>query len=226
MAYQHGPGQSPHGPPPGYGYPPARVAPTSGLATASLVFGILGVVGGWCLFGIPCIVAVLCGHGALKETRNGEKSGHGNAIAGLILGYVFVIPMALVTFFYVLGGLAQTIAPSPTTGRTSIATVQPTGLPTSGAHAVTFEVEGRDGATLAEMVTQTMGLVTQDDDLRRSLPYALEARFDGARPYLHLGAGNVGNGTLVCRIKVDGRVVAEKSSAVPGGHCTVTAPKQ
>lgn len=65
--------------------------PTSGYATASLVFGIIGVLGGWCMFGIPCVIAVLTGHLALKETKTGQRGGHGMAIAGLIMGYPFAI---------------------------------------------------------------------------------------------------------------------------------------
>jgi len=31
------------------------------------VFGIIGVLGGWCMFGVPCLIAVITGHAALKE---------------------------------------------------------------------------------------------------------------------------------------------------------------
>lgn len=68
---------------PGGGYPPsgqrltAQPILTSGMATASLVLGILGVLSGWCLFGLPCVLAVILGHLALGETRDGKRSGHG-----------------------------------------------------------------------------------------------------------------------------------------------------
>ncbi|MEV0968525.1 DUF4190 domain-containing protein [Microtetraspora glauca] len=86
--WQGGPQYPPYGAQPIY----IQAPPTSGYATASLVFGILGVVGGWCAFGIPCVLAVLFGHIALVETKSGRKGGRGMAIAGLILGYVVVIP--------------------------------------------------------------------------------------------------------------------------------------
>lgn len=73
-------------------------------AVVSLVVGILGALGGWCLLGIPCIVAVLAGHFALGETRDGTMGGRGMAVAGLILGYVFGVPWALLGFFGILGG--------------------------------------------------------------------------------------------------------------------------
>lgn len=66
--------------------------PTSGWAVTSLVFGILGVLGGFCLFGIPCVIAVICGHAGLRDTNGGVKGGRGMAQAGLVLGYLVVGP--------------------------------------------------------------------------------------------------------------------------------------
>lgn len=85
---------------------PPRAVPTSGMATASLVFGLIGFFGGWCAFGLPCLIAIVCGHFAWKETKNGSKAGHGQAVTGLILGYVIAVPAALTTvliFSSVLG---------------------------------------------------------------------------------------------------------------------------
>jgi hypothetical protein len=96
------------------GYPPAVRPPlTSGTATASMVLGILGVLGGWCLFGLPCILAVVLGHVALRETRDGTRSGHGMAIAGLVLGYVFVGPMIAFTLMVFFGGVMGAATPTP-----------------------------------------------------------------------------------------------------------------
>lgn len=75
------------------GYPSAYgplVRPTSGMATISMIFGIVGVLA-FCLV-IPSLVAVLTGHIALKETRGGIKAGHGQTITGLVLGYLVLIP--------------------------------------------------------------------------------------------------------------------------------------
>ncbi|MEW2329448.1 DUF4190 domain-containing protein [Micromonospora chersina] len=86
---------------------------TSGMATASLVLGILGVLGGWCLFGLPCVLAVILGHLALRETRDGMRSGHGMAVAGLVLGYVFVGPMILFTVMVFFGSVLSAATPTP-----------------------------------------------------------------------------------------------------------------
>ncbi|MFI7605877.1 DUF4190 domain-containing protein [Micromonospora sp. NPDC049366] len=107
--------------PPALYQPPPQVVvhapPTSGTATASMVLGILGVLGGWCLFGLPCVVAVILGHVGLHETRNGRKSGRGMAVTGLILGYLFVGPMiaftVLLFFGSVLGAATPTATPGP-----------------------------------------------------------------------------------------------------------------
>ncbi|MCP3785348.1 DUF4190 domain-containing protein [Micromonospora sp. A3M-1-15] len=104
---------------PGGGYPPGgqrlTVQPilTSGMATASLVLGILGVLGGWCLFGLPCVLAVILGHLALRETRDGMRSGHSMAVAGLVLGYVFVGPMILFTVMVFFGSVLSAATPTP-----------------------------------------------------------------------------------------------------------------
>lgn len=107
--------------PPGHGYaaPPmypqvvvAQAPPTSGWAVASLIFGIIGMLGGFCLLGAPCIAAVICGHAGLIETKNGTRGGHGLAIAGLILGYLFVAPAIAVI---VMGGVGSMLPASSTT---------------------------------------------------------------------------------------------------------------
>jgi F0F1-type ATP synthase membrane subunit c/vacuolar-type H+-ATPase subunit K len=69
-----------------------QATPHSGLATASLIMGILGLLIGWCTFGLPSGVAVLLGHAALSEIKHGQRHGSGTAIVGLVLGYTLVIP--------------------------------------------------------------------------------------------------------------------------------------
>lgn len=83
----------PYAPMPGQPIFVAR--PNSGAATASLVLGIIGALGGWCMLGIPCLFAILLGHIGLRDTKDGTKSGHGQAIAGLILGYLCIFPWAI-----------------------------------------------------------------------------------------------------------------------------------
>lgn len=100
--------QPPYYPPPpqmGYatgGNQPPLARPTSGLATASMVLGIIGLLVGWCSFGIPSIIAVFLGHAALKETKTGVRGGHGMAIAGLILGYILALPMLVFTIVWIV----------------------------------------------------------------------------------------------------------------------------
>ncbi len=109
----------PYGP---YAQPVVLLAPpTSGMAVASMVLSIVGLVLGCCSFGVPSIVAVILGHAALRETRTGEKAGHGMAVAGLTMGYLMAVPaVALSIWFIFAGGLAAlgggdpSPAPSPT----------------------------------------------------------------------------------------------------------------
>lgn len=86
---------------------PQLVRPTSGVAVASMIAGIIGVLGGWCLFGIPCIVAVILGHIAWRSTKSGMLNGHGMTVAGLVMGYLFVIPGIIFTLMGIIGSFAQ-----------------------------------------------------------------------------------------------------------------------
>lgn len=224
MAYQQGPpGQPPsygppgYGPPPGYGWPPP-VPPSSGYATASLVFGILGIVGGWCMFGLPCIVAIVAGHFGLAETKHGQKTGHGNAIAGLILGYIGVIPMAFFTFFLLVGWLGSgTSSAVPAPDRTRLTVTQP-----AADHTVTFEAEGKDGAKLARSVTYNVGTsIGQGSGI--PLPYSktVQASEDATVSLWVQNADT--DGSVACRIKVDGKVFREDTGEGPYGVCTIRA---
>ncbi|NUL44737.1 DUF4190 domain-containing protein [Cellulosimicrobium funkei] len=68
-------------------------AQPSGLAVASMVLGIVGVVTGGFLF-VPQILAVILGHVSLRR----DRQSRGFAIAGLVMGY-------LMTGFILLGVL-------------------------------------------------------------------------------------------------------------------------
>lgn len=84
------PAQQPYEPRP-YAQQPYPVArPTSGLAVAALVLGIVWV------WGIGSILAVVFGHIALAETKDGRKSGQGLAIAGLVLGWIGVAALLII----------------------------------------------------------------------------------------------------------------------------------
>ena len=84
------------------------VRTTSTAAILSLVFGIVS----WCALPvIGAVVAIVCGHTARGEIRRappGSVDGDGMAVAGLILGYLHLVMMALLVavVFMFLGGLA------------------------------------------------------------------------------------------------------------------------
>jgi hypothetical protein len=86
-------------PVPFYGY---QRQPTSGLCVASLVLGLLGLGLVCCDFGALSLVAVVLGHLGLSQARNGDRGGRGMGVAGLILGYVVIVPAFFVSIL-VLG---------------------------------------------------------------------------------------------------------------------------
>jgi hypothetical protein len=71
------------------GYAPTR---TNGLAIASMVLGII------CFYWITSILAVIFGHIALSQIKrsNGTQTGRGMAIAGLVLGYIWLALLVVI----------------------------------------------------------------------------------------------------------------------------------
>jgi type IV pilus assembly protein PilA len=66
-----------------------------GLSIASLVLGIISFLGGMFLI-IPPILAIVFGHVSRSDCkRRGIQAGKGMALAGLILGYLTLIPVPL-----------------------------------------------------------------------------------------------------------------------------------
>ncbi|MBA4022205.1 MAG: hypothetical protein C0482_07555 [Gordonia sp.] len=79
------------------GYPqqfPVAGQRTNGLAIAALVCGLLP------FFCVTSIIAIILGHIGLSQVKDsgGAESGEGLALAGLILGYVFVVGWVLYFF--------------------------------------------------------------------------------------------------------------------------------
>lgn len=79
------------------GYPqqfPTAGQRTNGLAIAALVCGLLP------FFCVTSIIAIILGHIGLNQVKNsgGAETGEGLALAGLILGYVFVAGWVLYFF--------------------------------------------------------------------------------------------------------------------------------
>jgi len=86
--FQRPPGYgSPQGYQP-YGFQPVgQQPPTSGMAIASLVCSLAGIV--FC--GIPAVLGVIFGFVGLSQTKGGDRSGRGMAIAGLVVGIAVVL---------------------------------------------------------------------------------------------------------------------------------------
>ena len=90
---------TPPAPPPPPPPPPIVyqvVQPSNGLATASLVLGILGIALFWFLGFIMSILAIVFGGVGLSRAKAGAP-GKGTATAGLILGIVgLLLPLLLI----------------------------------------------------------------------------------------------------------------------------------
>ncbi|MBE1532352.1 DUF4190 domain-containing protein [Actinomadura algeriensis] len=78
-----------------YGGPSAP--PTNGMATASMVCGLIGIV--FC--GFTAILAIIFGHVAQSQIRRTREGGSGMATAGLVMGYIVTAIWALIWVFYI-----------------------------------------------------------------------------------------------------------------------------
>ena len=89
--------------PPGYqaappGYPVAyQVQKTSGLAIASLVCSLAGL-----LFGLLSILGIIFGFAARSQIRRTGEAGEGMAVAGIIIGCISVVLWGVVIAFIVV----------------------------------------------------------------------------------------------------------------------------
>ena len=73
--------------------PPMRKS--QGLATASMVLGIISVIPCfWCICPACAVLAIVFGAVALSNVRNGSGAGEGMARAGLICGIVALVLLA------------------------------------------------------------------------------------------------------------------------------------
>ena len=60
------------------GYPGYQPTPSSALAIASLILGVIGLLSGWLIFGgVLGLVGVILGIVALVKVKNGTASGKG-----------------------------------------------------------------------------------------------------------------------------------------------------
>lgn len=86
---------------PPYGYAPA--AGNNGLAIASLVCSFFGFV-----YGIPAILAIVFGFVARSQIRQRPQGGAGMALAGIIIGFLWVGLMVLGAVALIAGGAGST----------------------------------------------------------------------------------------------------------------------
>jgi glucose uptake protein GlcU len=63
----------------------------SGMAVASLVCSLVGVIPCFWLFQIMGLLGTIFGFVGLKQTKDGQRGGRGLALAGVIIGIILVV---------------------------------------------------------------------------------------------------------------------------------------
>ena len=87
-----------------YGTPAARSGRMNGLAIASLVVGIVGIL--FTFYGVVGLIALILGFVARRQINSGGQRGRGLAIAGIILGIIGIILGILsIVGLSILGGM-------------------------------------------------------------------------------------------------------------------------
>jgi hypothetical protein len=88
--------------------------PSNGLAITSMILGIVAIViGVWALIPFlglfaavtgffPAVIAVILGHIGMVRARQINETGRGQAMAGLITGYITLGIIVLTTAFWLL----------------------------------------------------------------------------------------------------------------------------
>ena len=86
------------------GYPGYQPTPSSALAIASLILGVVGLLSGWLVFGgVLGLVGVILGIVALVKVKKGTASGKGMAIGGIVTGVLGMIVAAVVLILSMIG---------------------------------------------------------------------------------------------------------------------------
>lgn len=102
---------------PGYGYPPVMASPpTNGMAIASMVVSIVGILGlcGYGVGGYIGIVGAILGHVAKRQIRERGESGDGMALAGIILGWI-ATAIAVIATIAIVGFIIWAANADPST---------------------------------------------------------------------------------------------------------------
>jgi thiol:disulfide interchange protein len=118
-------------PPPGFGpgYGPSPYGETDGRATASMVLGILSLVCGGLLTGIPAVVLGFMSRRDIDRSE-GTKTGSGLALAGIITGSIGTL-ISLASLVFMGVGIIMGIAATPPPPRGA----PPTAPTAPGVHA-------------------------------------------------------------------------------------------
>jgi hypothetical protein len=165
---------------------------TPGLAIASLVFGIISVIGGAILF-VPMVLAIVFGHIAHARIRkNPTLGGGGIALAGLVLGYVSILTI------FIVGLLAAMAIPAFQKVRENslqkamindarmIATAAQQVMLEEGEKPVAFQIDPKTG-TISGPIS---AYVTQVTKGTRAVDSVIESATDGfslAHPHVRRG---------------------------------------
>ncbi|MGH9188847.1 MAG: DUF4190 domain-containing protein [Acidimicrobiales bacterium] len=96
MSVPAAPGGQPEWAPP---QPPASSGRTNGMAVASLVCGILGLVLPFVF--LPAILALVFGYVGRRQIADRGEAGQGMATAGIVLGWVGLVLTVLAVIFIV-----------------------------------------------------------------------------------------------------------------------------
>ncbi len=84
--------------------------PTSGMAVASLVLGIVGIFISWFTLLVPSILGIIFGAVAIKQCSEKNLNGRGMAIGGLVCSLIIVVIAVIAIIAAIALGSAVTFS--------------------------------------------------------------------------------------------------------------------
>jgi hypothetical protein len=105
-------GSFPPQPPGDQPYPAGAAMPmkqgNSGMAIASLVCSLVGIIPCFWLFQIMGLLGTIFGFVGLKQTKNGARGGRGMALAGIIIGILLLLLCAAIWIYFSTANCVRT----------------------------------------------------------------------------------------------------------------------
>jgi hypothetical protein len=219
MSYQqpqHQPQPSGPNPPGAPGAPPTR----NRFGLFALIAGIVAFVGAFIpIFNFLAVLIALAAVvlGIIGLIRTGPK---GSAVAGAVIGFIALVLSSILAIVYTIVFFGNLLDPAGSPG----GVLDDTEIP------LVYQVDGTGSDVDITYTISADGVETTEQVTSQRLPFEedVDVAFGGADTYASYtltAVNGAGDGTVICRIILDGRILVEQESsgAYATASCTTNA---